>query len=129
MMDIEYNAGAAGPDNVMDSTSNYTRVRGAACKVGRAVVARYKEIDGEGFGNRAWAELEREQDTPANRQLLVYYTEQALKFLVKSQEIKSLIVEVGDAVGITGAALLVSFTDTRTGSTQTLSYISPWSDL
>ena len=125
--DVEYNAGTVGgPDNVMDATNNYALVTGAACKVGRCVIAEYKEIDGEGFGNRAWKLLARAQDTPSNRQLLAYHTERALKWLVDNKEISSLEITVGDPAYGTGVAMLVKFTDTRSGDTSTLGFIAPW---
>ena len=129
--DVEYNAGLnAGPDNIMGDDNNYRLVTGAACKVGRCVVAEYKEIDGEGFGNRAWKLLAREQDTPSNRQLLIYHTENALKWLLgdstRPGEIKDLVVTVDDPTYLEGVGLLVTFTDVRTQDTSTLGFISPW---
>jgi len=125
--DIEYNAGLnSGPDNIMGTDNNYRQITGAACKVGRCVVAEYKEIDGEGFGNRAWVELARGQDTPANRQLLAYHTENAVKWLVDHKEIKDLEITVDDPTYIDGVGMLVTFVDIRTGDTATLGFISPW---
>jgi phage gp46-like protein len=125
--DIEYNAGTeGGPDNIMGDDNNYVQITGAASKVGRSVVAEWKDIDGEGFGNRAWKLLERELDTPTNRQLLAYHTEQALKWLVDNKWISNLVITVDDPAYLTGVAMLVSFTDTRSGDTSTLGFIAPW---
>jgi phage gp46-like protein len=126
--DVRYSASTSqdGPDNVLGDDNNYETHTGAASKVGRCVTAWYKDIDGEGMGNRAWELLEREQDTPSNRQLLVYHTEQALKWLVDNKEIAELVVEADDPLGLTGVGLLVSFKDTRTGDSSTLGFIAPW---
>ena len=125
--DREYNAGLdAGPDGVLDDTNNYNTITGATAKAGRAIVAEYKEIDGVGFGNRAWALLKRAQDTTTNRELLRYHTEQALKFLVDSKQISDLEITVGDPAYGGGAGMLVTFTDTATGDTSRLGAIAPW---
>ena len=125
--DVSYNAGPdAGPDNVVGSDNNYELVSGATSKVGRCVVAEAKLIDGEWIGNRAWKELTRAQDTITNRQKFVYFTEQALKWLVDNKHIKDLEVTSGDPDNSTGVGLLVKFTDVRSGDTSTLGFIAPW---
>ncbi len=125
--DTEYNAGLeGGPDNIMGDDNNYRQVTGAACKVGRCVVAEAKQIDGEWIGNRAWVLLAREQDTPANRQLLIYHTENSVKWLVGQKEIKDLEVTADDPTYLKGVGMLVTFTDVRTGDTSTLGFIAPW---
>lgn len=125
--DVKYNAGLSkGPDNTVGDDNNYETVSGAVSKVGRCVVAEAKKIDGEWIGNQAWKKLKREQDTPTNRQLLAYYTELSLKWLVDNRHIKNLEVSTGDPDSGGGAALLVKFTDVRSGDTSTLGFITPW---
>ncbi|MEE9367155.1 MAG: hypothetical protein V3W44_10735 [Dehalococcoidales bacterium] len=129
--DVHYNAGLeGGPDNIMGADNNYEVVTGAACKVGRCVVAEAKLIDGEWIGNLAWTKLARAQDTPGNRQLLVYHTENSVKWLVgdssRPGEIKDLVVTADDPAYLTGVGLLVTFTDVRTGDVSTLGFIAPW---
>jgi len=127
--DTEYNASTTmgnGPDNTIDATNNYTQITGARSKVGRCVVAEWKEVDGEGIGNRAWALLAREQDTPTNRQLLAFHTENAVKWLVDNGEIRDLEVIVDDVAYSDAMGLLVRFFDVREGDTATLGFIAPW---
>jgi hypothetical protein len=127
--DTDYNASTAGggPDNVMGDNNNYRQVLGAYCKVGRCVAAEYKQIDDdESIGNRAWVELRRELDTSVTRQRFVYYTEQAVKWLVDNGEITDLEITVGDPQATTGVALLVKFKDVRTDDEATLGFIAPW---
>jgi phage gp46-like protein len=125
--DYEYNAGLdGGPDHIVGTDNNYVQITGAASKVGRCVIAEWKDIDGEGMGNRAWKLLEREMDTETNRQLLAYHTEQALKWLVDNKEIADIEITVGDPEYGTAVAMLVRFTDVRTGQTSTLGFVAPW---
>lgn len=128
--DIEYNAttttDVVGPDNIMDTAGNYNRITGSRSKVGRCVAAWYKEIDGVGFGNRAWKELQRELDTVANRAILKRYIEQAIQPLIASGEIAEVEVTVDDAVRLKGLGAQIKFKDVREGDDSTLGVISPW---
>jgi len=125
--DRQYDAGAeGGPDGVIDATNNYATLTGSAAKVGRAVIAEFKLIDGEEFGNRAWALLHRAQDTPTNRELMRYHTEQAVKWLVDGKLIKDLEITVDDTNIPPGVGMLVSFTDVQTGDTSRLGFLAPW---
>lgn len=127
--DTKYNASTTlgnGPDNVVGDDNNYEQITGAISKAGRTIQSDAKNIDGEWIGNKAWKELARELDTPSNRQLLVYYTEQALKPLVDSGEIADVEITHDDSSAGPGAALRVRFTDVNSGDTATLGFISPW---
>jgi len=127
--DVNYNAGggSGGPDNVIDTTTNnYELISGSRSKVGRSIISEYKEIDGIGFGNKAWAELRRANDTQVNRHLLEYYTEQSIKWLIDSVMIKDVIITTGEAAMLLGLGMLVEFTDVKTGDTSTLGFIAPW---
>jgi len=125
--DIEYDAGPeSGPDNIVGDDNNYRQISGARCKVARCIVAEWKDIDGEGMGNRAWKLLEREQDTPHNRSLLAYHTENAIKWFVDNGEIRDLKITTGDAAYREGVGMLVEFFDVREGDTSTTGFIAPW---
>jgi hypothetical protein len=125
--DTEYNAGLeSGPDYIMGDDNNYRQISGNASKVGRCVVSEFKMVDGEPMGNKAWVELARAQDTPTNRQLLAYHTENALKWLVDNGKIKDLEVTTGDPAYQKGVGLLVTFTDVPTGDTSTAGFLAPW---
>jgi len=128
MTDTKYNASTVGggPDNIMGDDNNYETVTGAISKVGRVVASEWKDINGESFGNRAWKALEREQDTPANRQLLVHYTMQALQPLIDSGDIADVEITHDDPTYLTGAAMLIRYTDVRSGDTSTDGFIAPW---
>ena len=126
--DVEYGASTtlgSIPDNVVGDDNNYKTISGARSKVGRLVCSEYKVIDDVDFGNKAWKLLERELDTPHNRTLLAFHTEQAVKPLKTAGEIRDLEITTGDGVG-GAAALLVKFFDVREGDTATLGFISPW---
>ena len=126
--DTEYSASTTlggVPDNVVGDDNNYRQISGARSKVGRLVCSEYKVIDGVGFGNKAWKLLGRELDTPHNRTLLAFHTDQAIKPLKTAGEIRDLEITTGDGVG-GAAALLVKFFDVREGDTATLGFISPW---
>lgn len=128
--DTEYSASTtlgSVPDNVVGDDNNYRLISGARSKAARLVCADHKIIDGVSFGNKAWKLLARELDTPHNRTLLAFHTEQAIKPLVQSREIKDLEITTGDPASMpAGAAMLVKFFDVRQGDTATLGFISPW---
>lgn len=130
--DTEYSASTtlgSTPDNVVGADGNYSQISGARSKVARVVVAEWKLIDGVGFGNKAWALLAREQDTPHNRTLLAYHTEQAIKPIVDAGEIRDVEIITGDIAQAEGVGMLVRFFDVREGDTATLGFIAPWGKL
>ena len=127
--DTEYSASTtlgSVPDNVVGDDNNYQTISGARSKVARVVVSEYKDVDGVGFGNKAWKLLEREQDTPHNRTLLKFHTEQALKPIVTAGEIKDVEVTVDNVADAQGVGMLVRFFDVREGDISTAGFIAPW---
>jgi hypothetical protein len=128
--DTEYSASTtlgSVPDNVVGDDNNYRQISGARSKAARLICAEYKDIDGEGFGNRAWKLLERELDTPHNRALLAYHTEQAIKPLADAVEIRDVEITTGDLANQPeGVGMLVKFFDVREGDTSIAGFIAPW---
>ena len=126
--DFKYSATTAngGPDNEMGTNNNYETITGARGKVARCIISEYKEIDGEGIGNRAWELLERAQDTPTNRQLFKFHTENAIKWLVDNGEIRDVEIFVDDVARAKGLGMLVRFFDVREGDIATDGFLAPW---
>jgi hypothetical protein len=86
----------------------------------------YVEFDGIGFGNRAWAELERASDTEENRRLLGYHCEQAVLPLVNAGLVADVTVEVDDPVSLDGVAVRMTYTDLDAQKTRSLFVPAPW---
>jgi uncharacterized hydantoinase/oxoprolinase family protein len=114
------------PDNVVGDDGNYRQISGARSRVARTICAEWKEIDGESIGNKAWRLLERELDTPHNRTLLAFHTEQSVKSLVDAGDIRDLEITTGDAANTQGVGMLVKFFDVREGDISTAGFIAPW---
>lgn len=127
--DIEYSASTtlgSVPDNVVGTDNNYQTITGARSKVARVVMSEWKDVDGEGFGNKAWKLLEREQDTQGNRTLLEFHTMQAIKPLIDAGEIRDVEITTGDPANAQGVGMLIKFFDVREGDESTHGFIAPW---
>ena len=98
-------------DRVLLATGDYESTPGQGDMMAREMQSDTMEIDGQTYGNRAFKELKRGFDDPADRQLLVrYYTEVGNKY-VDGGGIKDLEITIDDADGVTGTAIRVQAFD------------------
>lgn len=124
--DLQYKDG----DRVNSSTDAefaYLTTKGSVAAVQRVLRAWYREYDGEGFGNKAWAALERESNTSENQELAKRYFEEALAPLVASGEIED--VEIDTEREGHEMRIKVAFVDVPTGLPESLSLPPPWGDV
>jgi hypothetical protein len=105
---------------------NYQQVQAAWPKALRLITMERTTIDGEAIGNLAWTELARSSDDTDTRAKLVRYTTDALLPLVRSGEIRDLVVAF-EETGLPGEiGMHVSFFDVTASNATRLAVTPPW---
>ena len=119
-----------------DDTASYEWTSAARPRVERCVLARYRVIDGIGFGNRAWDALERGTNTLEDRERLRRYTRESIQWAIDEKLITApageseVIVEVDTVNGVpypdNTAGLRIAFHDVPAGKDDEIVTRPPW---
>ena len=132
-LDVSY---TNGYNTLSSSTGSYEWTTAATPRIERSIMAWYRVIDGVGFGNRAWAELERGSNTSEDRERLRRFTREAIQWAIDSKLITppegetEVIVEVDDVYGVPHgthtAGVRVAYHDVPAGKDDEVLTRPPW---